>query len=251
MKTRLARMSSLQPTPVAELSRRFRTRLRDSLDRLGYSPIQRDRSRALATLLGIHESEASTLLNGDSLPDYDLLLTLCSHLQKTIGWFLDANEASFPAGTRLVHSIGPGEDIALALPEDIAAGTAGVDEPLHYFRSRGEMGFGIRGGDYLVVVEIPVQPMSVRKGQIYLLGCQEGFELWSCVSQSPLRASFQSFDGKTTNNLRPTLAAADARDSGFETAALCPGMHHFSEVVTVLKAPKNICQDAAAYFFIS
>lgn len=244
-------MSSLQVSPIDELSRRFRARLRVSLDRLGYSPVLRDRSRALASLLGIHESEASALLNGDSLPDYNLLLTLCSHLQKTIGWFLDVNEASFPASTKVVHSIGPGEDIALALPDDIAGATVGLDDQLHYFRSRGEMGFGIRGGDYLIVAEVPVEPMSVRKGQIYLLGCKEGFELRSCVSQSPLRASFQSFDGKSTNTLKPTIAEADRRDSDFQTATLCPGMHHFSQVVTVLKAPKNIPQDGGAYLFIS
>ena len=244
-------MSSLQVSPIDALARRFRARLRISLDSLGYSPLLRDRSRTLAAQIGIHESEAFALLNGDSLPDWNLLLTLSSHLQKPLVWFLDVNEASFPASTKIVHSIGPGEDLALALPEDIAGAAVGPDDQLLYFRSRGEMGFGIRGGDYLVVLEVPFMPMEVRKDQIYLLGKKEGFELRRCVAQSPLRASFQSFDGKTTTTLKPTIAEADQRDSDFQTGSLGEGMHHFSQLVTVLKAPKNVPQDGEAFLFIS
>ena len=242
-------MSSLQVSPIDALTRRFRARLRISLDRLGYSPVLRDRSRTLAAQIGIHESEAQALLNGTSLPDLALLAALCAHLQVPFGWFLDANEASFPASTRVVHSIGPGDDLALALPEDIAGGGVGPEDQLLYFRARGDMGFGVLGGDYLIVLEVPVMPMDVRKDQIYLLGCKEGFELLRCVAQSPLRATFQSFDGKKTTTIKPTIAEADSRDSDFQTGSLGVGMHHFSQIITVLKAPKNIPHDGAFLFF--
>lgn len=244
-------MSSPPVSPIDALARRFRARLRISLDSLGYSPLLRDRSRTLATQIGIHESEAFALLNGDSLPDWNLLLTLSSHLQKPLVWFLDVSEASLPASTRIVHSIGPGENLALALPEDLAGTAVGPEDQLFYFRSRGEMGFGIRGGDYLVVLEWPCIPKEVRKDQIYLLGNKDGFELRRCVAQSPLRASFQSFDGKTTTTLKPTIAEADQRNSAFHTGSLCDGLHHFSQLVTVLKAPKNIAKDGGVFLFIS
>lgn len=243
-------MSSLQVSPIDALTRRFRGRLRISLDRLGYSPLLRDRSRTLAAQIGIHESEAFALLNGDSLPDLKLLVAISSHLQKPLSWFLDASEASFPASTKVVHSIGPGEDLAIALPEDISGGAVAMEDQLLYFRSRGEMGFGIRGGDYLIVLEVPFMPMEVRKDQIYLLGNKDGFELRRCMAQSPLRASFQSFDGKTTTTLKPTIAEADNRDSDFQTG-LAEGMHHCSQLITVLKAPKNVPQDGEAFLFIS
>lgn len=244
-------MSSPQVSPIDTLARRFRARLRFSLDRLGYSPLLRDRSRTLAAQIGVDESEAFALINGDALPDWNLLLTLAAHLQKPLVWFLDANEASFPASTKVVHSIGPGEDLALALPDDIAGATVGPDDQLLYFRSRAEMGFGVRSGDYLVVLEVPFTPMEVRKDQIYLMGKKEGFELRRCVAQSPLRASFQSFDGKTTTTLKPTIADADNRDSDFQTGHLGDETHHFSQLITILKAPKNIPQDGDAFLFIS
>jgi transcriptional regulator with XRE-family HTH domain len=244
-------MSSLQVSPIDELARRFRARLRISLDSLGYSPLLRDRSRTFAAQIGIHESEAFALLNGDAIPDLKLLTAISSHLQKPLTWFLEVNEASFPASTKVVHSIGPGEDLALALPEDIAGGSVGMDDQLLYFRSRGEMGFGIRGGDYLIVLEVPFMPMEVRKEQIYLLGNKAGFELRRCVAQSPLRATFKSFDGKATTTLKPTIAEAENRDSDFQTGNLGDGMHHFSQLVTVLKAPKNVPQDGEAFLIIS
>lgn len=236
---------------IDALIRRFRSRLHISLDRLGYSPQLRDRSRTLASQLGIHESQALALLRGDSLPDWILLLSLSSLLQKPISWFLEGGEASFPASTKVVHSIGPGEDLAIALPEDIARGTVGMEDQLLYFRSRGEMGFGIRGGDYLIVLEVPFTPMEVRKDQIYLQGNKEGFALRRCVAQSPLRASFQSFDGKTTTTLKPTIAEAENRDSDFQTGNLGEGMHHFSQLITVLKPPKNVPRDGEAFLFIT
>ncbi len=244
-------MSSLQVSPIDALARRFRARLRISLDSLGYSPLLRDRSRTFAAQIGIHESEAFALLNGDAIPDLKLLAAISSHLQKPLTWFLEVNEASFPASTKVVHSIGPGEDLALALPEDIAGGSVGMDDQLLYFRSRGEMGFGIRGGDYLIVLEVPFMPMEVRKEQIYLLGNKAGFELRRCVAQSPLRATFQSFDGKATTTLKPTIAEAENRDSDFQIGNLGDGMHHFSQLVTVLKAPKNVPQDGEAFLIIS
>jgi hypothetical protein len=236
-------------TPLALMTHRFRDRLRSALDRLGFSPHLQHRSRTLALHLGIHESEAFGMLNGDLLPDYAVLVALSQHLEKPIGWFLDANGASLPATTKIVHSIGPGEDIAIALPEDLSGSAVKFDDALLYFRSGGEMGFGVKGGDYLIVLEVAVQPMSVSKDQIYLLGCKTGFELRRCVTQSPLRASFQSFDGKTKNTLKPTIAEADFRDSDFETDTLCPGMHHFSVVVAVLKSPKNMPKDGGEFLF--
>lgn len=244
-------MSSPELSPIDELSRRFRARLRASLDSLGYSPLLRDRSRTFAAQIGIHESEALALLNGDAIPDLQLLSAISSHLQKPLTWFLEVSEASFPASTKVVHSIGPGEDIAVALPEDIAGGLVAMDDQLLYFRSRGEMGFGIRGGDYLIVMEVPFMPMGVRKEQLYLLGNNTGFSLHRCAAQSPLRATFKSFDGKTTTTLKPTIAKAENRDSDFQTSDLGDGMHHFSQVITVLKAPKNIPQDGEAFLIIS
>ncbi len=71
------------------------------------------------------------------------------------------------------------------------------------------------------------------------------------MAQSPLRASFSSFDGKHTLVLKPTIAEADRRDSNFLEDGLGEGMHHFSQVLCVIKAAKNIPRDGGAYLFIS
>lgn len=232
---------------IGNVAKRFRTRLRLSLDELGFTPLLRDRSRELAFRLAIHESSAAELLaHGDSVPDIPLLLKICDLTQKPLSWFLEEHDHSFPASTRIVQSIGPGEDFAISLPSDIAGTVAGIHDELFHYRSRGEMGFGVQGGDYVITVEVPVHPMSVTKNQLYLIGSKPGFELRNCVAQSPLRASFSSFDGKTTYVLKPTIAAADRRSSNFQEEGLGEGMHHFSQVVCVLKAPKNIPKDGTA-----
>lgn len=187
----------------------------------------------------------------ETLPDITLILRICDLTQKPIGWFLDPDNASFPSSTRVVHSIGSGEDLAISLPEDIAGTALEIDDQLHYFRARSDMGFGVNGGDHVITLEVPVTPMSVTKNRVYLFGSKEGFALRHCVAQSPLRASFTSFDGKTTQVLKPTIAEADRRDSNFQTDGMSEGMHHFSQVVCVLKAQKNIPRDGSAFLFIS
>jgi hypothetical protein len=238
---------------IVALAQRFRARLQLSLDELGFSPGLRDRSRTLAFQLGIHESSANELLTmgRDSLPDLPLLVKISDLTGKPLGWFLDQDGDSFPAGTRLVHSIGSGEDLAFSLPDGLAGMSVEPNEQLLYLRASGDMGFGVQGGDYILAVEVPVTPMSVTKNQVYLIGSKLGFELRNCVAQSPLRASFSSFDGKHTLVLKPTIAEADRRDSNFLEDGLGEGMHHFSQVLCVIKAAKNIPRDGGAYLFIS
>ncbi len=238
---------------IVVLPQRFRARLRLSLDELGFPPALRDRSRALAVALGVHESVVNDFLafDGTSLPDMDLLAKLADLTRKPMGWFLDADSSSFPASTRLVHSLGSGADLALSLPDDFGSVAVGSEDTLYYLRATRDMGFGVQGGDYVITLEIPVSPMSVTRNQIYLIGASAGYELRNCTAQSPLRASFSSFDGKHTLVLKPTIAAADRRDSDFLEDGLGAGMHHFSQVVCVLKAGKNIPRDGSAYLFFS
>ena len=235
------------------LPQRFRARLRLSLDELGFPPNLRDRSRALAVSLGVHESITSEFLafNATALPDLDLLAKISDLTRKPMGWFLDADGSSFPASTRLVHSLGSGPDLALSLPDDLGSISVDVDDSLYYLRATRDMGFGVQSGDYLITIEVLVHPMNMTRNQIYLIGASAGFDLRNCVAQSPLRASFSSFDGKHNLVLKPTIAAADRRDSDFVENGLGEGMHHLSQVVCVLKAGKNIPRDSGAYLFFS
>lgn len=234
-------MPSLEPLSIGDLSARFRARLRTSLDQLGFPGALREKSRELAFRLGVDESLASAFLTGDMLPDYEALLTLCALTRKSPGYFLDPSADALPQGTQLVPAIGPGEDLAICLPEGMARGpTHQEDAELCYFRARRDMGFGVRAGDCILAVFVPMEPASMQKDRIYLIGCETGFDLRRCVVQTPVRAAFTSFDGKSAQTIKPNVSAVGQERASFRTEGLGDDVHAFAEVIGLLRGAQNL-----------
>ncbi|WP_382325376.1 hypothetical protein ACFJGX_15270 [Hydrogenophaga sp. UC242_50] len=211
-----------------------------SLDRLGFPGAMREKSRELAFRLGVDESLASAFLTGDVLPDYEALLTLCALTQQPPGYFLDPSADALPQGTRVVPAIGPGEDLAICLPEDMAGGRATQDAELCYYRARRDMGFGVRAGDCILAVFVPMEPASMQKDRIYLIGCETGFDLRRCVVQTPVRAAFTSFDGKSAQTIKPHVAAVGQERPSFRAEGLGDEVHAFAEVIGLLRGAQNL-----------
>jgi transcriptional regulator with XRE-family HTH domain len=211
-----------------------------SLDQLGFPGAMREKSRELAFRLGVDESLASAFLSGNALPDYEALLALCELTQKSPGYFLDPSADELPQGTRVVPAIGPGEDLAICLPDDMARGSAAGAAELSYFRARRDMGFGVRAGDCILAVLVPMEPASMQKDHIYLVGCETGFDLRRCVVQTPVRAAFTSFDGKSAQTIKPHVAAVGQERASFRTEGLGDEIHAFAEVIGLLRSPQNL-----------
>ncbi len=248
---RPALMPSLEPLSIGDLSARFRARLKMSLDQLGFPGAMREKSRELAFRLGVDESVASAFLMGDMLPDYDALLTLCALTQKSPGYFFDTNADALPGGTRIVPAIGPGEDLAICLPEDMADGRTAEDSELCHFRARRDMGFGVRAGDTLLAMLLPMEPASMQKDHIYLVGCETGFDLRRCVVQTPVRAAFTSFDGKSAQTIKPHVAAVGQERPSFRAEGLGNEIHAFAEVIGLLRGAQNLPLEPNALDFLS
>ncbi|MBU7572400.1 MAG: hypothetical protein KAF64_03530 [Hydrogenophaga sp.] len=211
-----------------------------SLDRLGFPGAMREKSRELGFRLGVDESLASAFLTGDVLPDYEALLTLCALTQQSPGYFLDPNADALPQGTRLVPAIGPGEDLAICLPEDMAGGRAAQEAELCHYRARRDMGFGVRAGDCILAVFVPMEPASMQKDRIYLIGSETGFDLRRCVVQTPVRAAFTSFDGKSAQTIKPHVAAVGQERPSFRAEGLGDEVHAFAEVIGLLRGAQNL-----------
>ncbi len=210
------------------------------LDQMGFPGSMRDKSRELAFRLGVDEGLAMAFLTGDALPDYESLLTLCELTQKSPGYFLDPGADEWPEGTRVVQAIGPGEALAICLPDDMARGRAALGADLGYFRARRDMGFGVRAGDCILAVPVALEPASVQKDHIYLVGCETGFDLRRCVVQTPVRAAFTSFDGKSAQTIKPHVAAVGQERASFRTEGLGDEIHAFAEVIGLLRSPQNL-----------
>ncbi|MCW5671542.1 MAG: hypothetical protein KIT86_17965 [Hydrogenophaga sp.] len=212
----------------------------------------REKSRELAFRLGVDESLASAFLTGDVLPDYEALLTLCALTQKSPGYFFDAGAEAMPQGTRVVPAIGPGEDLAICLPEGMVDGRASEDDAeLGYFRARRDMGFGVRAGDCILAVLVPMEPASMQKDRIYLIGCETGFDLRRCVVQTPVRAAFTSFDGKSAQTIKPNVAAVGQERPSFRAEGLGDEVHAFAEVFGLLRGAQNLPLEPNALDFES
>lgn len=219
-----------------------------SLDQLGFPGAMREKSRELAFRLGVDESLASAFLTGDVLPDYEALLTLCALTQKSPGYFFDPSADELPQGTRVVPAIGPGEDLAICLPEGMVAAP---DAELCHFRARRDMGFGVRAGDCILAVFVPMEPASMQKDHIYLVGCETGFDLRRCVVQTPVRAAFTSFDGKSAQTIKPHVAVVGEARPSFRAEGLGDEVHAFAEVIGLLRGSQNLPLEPNALDFQS
>ncbi len=151
---------------LEKLQRRFAHRLATALDSNGYPAQRLDRSKQLATALMVDLAVATTLLGGFVLPDYPQLLQLCQLTKRQPGYFLDEQVPDFPEGTTIVKPVGPGEDLVVRLPKDVADKSE-TSNGLIYHRAKVEHGYGIEAGDYLIAMA-PHEPVRATPEKLYL-----------------------------------------------------------------------------------
>ena len=238
-------MSTQNNRRAGTLNQRFTQRLRVLLDQQGYPASIRDRSKALSIRLGVFESVASALLTGSEMPDYDVLMNLCELTGKNPGWFLDAGKETLPARTKLVRCVGPGEELAICLPKTLCEGRDDEPQALKYYRAVRAMGFGVKGGDFILTVDAELQPQALAKGDLYLVGSEHGYDIRRCVHTGGDRAALTTFDGKQVQTIRKhglREVQADFQDSG-----LGNDLHHFGKIIAVLKGADNLPTTAEAW----
>lgn len=209
--------------------------MRICLDRMGFPGNIRDKCRELAFRLGVDEGYAAALLTGDQMPDFEALLAVCELTQKAPGYFLDPEVSRFPVQTRVVRCIGVGEDLAICLPEDIARRVPTSQVDLSYYRSSRYMGFDVNAGDYVLAFQVSMEPAAIKKDNVYLIGSETGFDLRRCVVQTPVRATFTSFDGRLAQTIKPSMAAVGKEQAEFLADGFGEEIHSFAEVVGMLR----------------
>lgn len=195
-------------TELEKLQRRFAHRLVTALDSAGF-PVQRlDRAKQLASALGVELSVATPLLGGFMLPAYPLLVQLCQLTRRQPGYFLDEQVPDFPEGTTVVKPVGPGEDLVVRLPNDMA-NKSETSNGLIYHRAKLEHGYGIEAGDYLIAMA-PQETVRAKPERLYLFFETAGAAVRRCVEVSGDRAVFQEPGVNEVPMILPTMVPAQA-----------------------------------------
>jgi hypothetical protein len=187
---------------LAELQRRFATRLDACLDGLGYPVLKAGRTRALATTLGVDISVATSLLSGVYLPDFGQLLAVCEVVRQQPGYFLDEHVLDVPPGTTVVKPMEHGEDVVLRLPSEVLS-DADARRGLRYWRTTVAMGFGIGAGEYVIALG-GEHDSAAEPGKLYLLSSKQGIDVVQCSEVYPDRAVFHRAGAKDVPIIVPT-----------------------------------------------
>jgi hypothetical protein len=214
--------------PIRHLQERFALRLAAALDYLGYPAHRLDRTRTLADALSVDPSVATTLLSGLQLPEYPLLMQICQLTERQPGYFLDEKIQALPEGTTVVKPVGPGEDLVLRLPSDMA-GRAETSQGLIYHRAKTRHGYGIEKGDYLIA-KAPADHVEAQARSLYLFMEPGGFEVRQCVEVSGSRAIFASSNMPATPFILPASTHATGEDE----------IVHISQIVARLRGGSEL-----------
>lgn len=178
----------------------------------------------------IDVSAANTLIGGYVLPDYAQLLDLCTLTGRQPGFFLDEQVPDFPEGTTIVRPVGPGEDLVVRLPGDVADRDA-VSTGLIYHQAKTEHGYGIEAGDYVIAMA-PTEPVRATPEKLYLFIDASGAAVRRCVDVNGTRAVFHEPGHVDV----PLIVPVDSR-------LAAPGPHasqQFSQIVANLRAGRHL-----------
>ena len=198
------------------------------MDLLAYPAHRLDRTRTLAEALRVDLSAATALLSGLILPDYPQLLALCQLTERQPGYFLDEQLQSMPEGTTLVKPVGPGEDLVIRFPSDIA-GRAQTSSGLIYHRAKTRHGYGIEAGDYLIAMA-PSDHVEAKAKLLYLFMDPSGFEVRKCVEVSGSRAIFASSRNPSVPFILPTNAQSTEDDDSVSFSQIVASLRGESEL---------------------
>lgn len=218
---------------IETLTSRFSLRLRSMLDDLGYPMRLLDRTRQLAHALGLDESMTTAMLSGHLLPDYNVLLAVCTLGSKQPGWFLDADPSSLPEGTIMAHPLGPGRTLAIQIPEEFKL-RPGSGAAVAYLRAKSDMGFGVQAGDWVFSLSTRMDEQSIRASRLYLIGDDDGFDVRLCQRVEHQRAFFISHAGSCSPSIMP------ADQTAFQDSGIGETFHHFGEVIGILRSADQL-----------
>ncbi len=210
------------------LQDRFALRLVAALDFLGYPAHRLDRTRALADALGVDNSVTMAMLSGLVLPDYQQLLALCQLTERQPGYFLDEQLQLMPEGTTLVKPVGPGEDLVIRFPSDMA-GRAQTANGLIYHRAKTRHGYGIEAGDYIFAMA-PSEHVEAKAKLLYLFMDPGGFEVRKCVEVNGNRAIFASSRDPSVPFIFPTNAQSTEDDDSVSFSQIVASLRGGSEL---------------------
>jgi hypothetical protein len=165
---------------LEQLKSRFRLRLAIALDGAGYPAQPLERAKQLASAISVELSVASALVRGFTIPDIPQLMELVQVTGRQPGFFLDEHVPDFPEGTTVVKPVGPGEDLVVRLPKDMA-NQGDTENGLIYHRAKVEHGYGIEAGDYVIAMA-PHEPVRATAEKLYLFFETGGAAVRRCVN---------------------------------------------------------------------
>ena len=205
---------------IKSATSRFTARLNVVLTQMGAPYQTHERARFLSINVDCDLSIAFGALAGLDIPDTLTILKICEFTGRSPGYYLDEAHDNSPKNLRIAKPLGPGPEIAIALPCDESNADSGIDAEWTYLSCIAPMGFGVLKGSYLINCKTP-GTIALALGRLYLFGKNDDFHLRQCSEINDTDAVFIGNKTASTPGLVRTtcsssrLSQRDIQKSGF------------------------------------